>query len=149
MGLRLPDDFREFLKLCAQKRVKCLVIGGYAVHYHGYPRSTGDMDIWIELSHANAARIVGVFHAFGYRAPDLHEELFLEKGAIVRMGNPPLRLEIVNEISGVTFAKCYAARNRVIIDGIRVNLINLRDLKRNKRAAGRQKDLNDLEHLPD
>ena len=149
MALRLPDDFKDFLKLCTQKRVKYLLIGGYAVHYHGYPRSTGDMDIWIELSPSNAAKVVKAFHAFGYRAPDMHEELFLEKGAIVRMGNPPLRLEIVNEISGVTFARCYAARKRAIIDGIRVNLINLQHLKKNKKAAGRPKDLNDLEHLPD
>jgi hypothetical protein len=125
------------------------LIGGYAVGCYGYPRATDDMDVWIEISRENAAKIVQAFHAFGYRAPDLDEALFLDKGAIVRMGNPPLRLEIVNEIDGVTFERCYAARERVVIDGIRVDLINLRDLRKNKKAAGRPKDLNDLEHLPD
>lgn len=148
MAQLLPDDFRDFLKLCTRKRVKYLLIGGYAVHYHGYPRATADMDVWIEISRINAARMVEAFRAFGYRAPDLRDELFLEKGAIIRMGNPPLRLEIVNAISGVSFDKCYAARKKVIIDGIRVSLINLRDLRKNKKAAGRPKDLDDLEHLP-
>src|SRR5262245_3517447 len=125
MAQLLPADFRDFLKLCTRKRVRYLLIGGYAVHYHGYPRATADMDVWIEISRTNAARMVETFRAFGYRAPDLREELFLEKGAIIRMGNPPLRLEILNTISGVSFKECYAARKKVMIDGIRVNLINL------------------------
>lgn len=147
MAKLLPDDFRDFLKLCNQKRVKYLLIGGYAVGCHGFPQATDDMDIWIERSPENAAKLVTTFRAFGYRDSDLHAELFLEKGAIVRMGNPPLRLEIVNEIHGVVFARCYAARQRMLIDGLRVNVINLRDLKKNKKAAGRPKDLDDLEHL--
>lgn len=144
--MQLPDDFRDFLKLCAQKRVKYLLIGGYAVNYHGYPRATADMDVWIELSRKNAVRIVKALNAFGVR--ELTEEVFLDKGAIIRMGVPPLRLEILNEISGVTFAKCYAARKRVVIDGIRVSLIDLKNLRKNKKASGRPKDLDDLEHLP-
>ena len=144
----LPDDFRDFLKLCAQKRVKYLLIGGYAVWCHGYPRNTADMDLWIELSKSNVGKIVAVFKAFGYRAPDMREELFLDKGAIVRMGVPPLRLEILNDISGVTFAACYAARERILIRGVRVNVISLQHLRKNKKAAGRSKDLIDLEHLP-
>ncbi|MCI0683585.1 MAG: hypothetical protein L0Y71_15885 [Gemmataceae bacterium] len=96
----LPDDFRDFLKLCAQKRVKYLLIGGYAVWCHGYPRNTADMDVWIELSKSNVAKIVAVFRAFGYRAPDLCEELFLDKGAIVRMGVAPMRLEILKTSRG-------------------------------------------------
>jgi len=147
MAQRLPVDFRDFLKLCNQKRVKYRLIGGYAVGCYGYPRATNDMDIWIELSPANAARIVNVFREFGYRGADLRAELFLEKGAIVRMGNPPLRLEILNDISGVTFARCFAVRRRVRLDGVLVNLIGLRHLKKNKQAAGRPKDLDDLAHL--
>jgi hypothetical protein len=148
MAKQLPDDFRDFLKLCNQKRVKYLLIGGYAVGCHGYPRATEDMDVWIELSPENAARALRAFRAFGYRDADLQEESFLEKGAIIRMGNPPVRLDVVNDISGVSFAECFAARKRVIIDGIRVNLISLHHLRRNKKAAGRLKDLSDLEHLP-
>ena len=147
MAKLLPDDFRDFLKLCNQKRVKYLLIGGYAVGYYGYPRATGDMDIWIERSAENAAKMVAVLIAFGFDVPELSTDLLLEVGKIVRMGVPPIRLEILNEISGVTFAECYPSRVRVKLDGIRVDVIGLEDLKTNKAAAGRLKDLDDLEHL--
>ena len=148
MAKLLPDDFREFLKLCNRKRVKYLLVGGYAVGHHGYPRATADMDVWIELSQENAEKVVAVLKAFGFGVPELSVDLFLERGKIIRMGVPPLRLEILNEISGVTFADCYRRRKRVKIDGIRVDVIGLEDLKTNKAAAGRAKDLDDLEHLP-
>src|SRR6266436_4489148 len=120
MAKLLPDDFRDFLKLCNQKRVKYLLIGGYAVGYYGYPRATGDMDIWIERSAENAAKMVAVLIAFGFDVPELSADLFLEEGRIIRMGVPPIRLEILNDISGVTFAECYPSRKRVKLDGIRV-----------------------------
>jgi predicted nucleotidyltransferase len=147
MAMLLPDDFREFLKLCNSKRVKYLLIGGYAVGYYGYPRATGDMDVWIERSASNAKRVVAALEAFGFGVPELTVELFLEPGRIVRMGVPPLRLEILTDVSGVSFNSCYTARRRVVIDGIRVNVISLKHLKINKRASGRAKDLDDLEHL--
>lgn len=147
MAKLLPVDFREFLKLCNQKRVRYLLIGGYAVGYYGYPRATADMDVWVERSPQNAAKMVAVLRAFGFDVPELNDELFLEEGHVVRMGRPPLRLEIVNDISGVTFAECYPLRQRATIDGIRVDVISLEDLKVNKSAAGRAKDLDDLEHL--
>jgi predicted nucleotidyltransferase len=148
MAKLLPDDFRDFLKLCNQKRVRYLLIGGYAVSHHGYPRATGAMDVWIERSSENTARMVAVLKAFGFDVPELCTDLFLEEGKIVRMGVPPLRIEILKEISGVIFAKCYRRRQRVRLDGIVVAFISLGDLKTNKAAAGRAKDLDDLEHLP-
>jgi len=148
MAKQLPDDFRDFLKLCNLKRVKYLLIGGYAVGFYGYPRATGDMDIWIERSAANAEKMVAVLKEFGFDVPVLSVELLLEKGKIVRMGMPPIRLEILNDISGVEFAACYPLRERGMMDGIRVDVIRLKDLKTNKKAAGRPKDLDDLEQLP-
>lgn len=148
MASRLAGDFKEFLKLCNRKRVKYLLIGGYAVGHYGYPRATADMDIWIEISPENAAKMVEVMIAFGFGVPELSPDLFLERGKILRMGVPPLRLEILNEIDGVTFERCYSARNRVMMDRIKVNVISLEHLKVNKAASGRMKDLDDLEHLP-
>jgi predicted nucleotidyltransferase len=136
MAKRLADDFREFLKLCNRKRLKYLLIGGYAVGHYGYPRATADMDIWIELSSENAARMVEALVAFGFDVPELSADLFLERG------------KIMNDIDGVTFAKCYSARKRVRMDGIKVDVISLQHLKANKAASGRLKDLDDLEHLP-
>jgi predicted nucleotidyltransferase len=146
--IRLPPDFKEFLRLLNSHRVEYLLIGGYAVAYHGYPRPTGDMDIWIAVSSQNATRVMAALVEFGFRADDVPVDLFTEPGRIVRMGIPPMRLEIVTTISGVDFAFCYARRASAVVDGVAVNIIGLDDLKTNKKASGRHKDLNDLEQLP-
>ena len=146
MEIRLPPDFREFLRLLHAHRVDYMLIGGYAVGYHGYPRATNDMDIWIAAHSDNAARMVAVLREFGFDPPELSPELFLSDN-IIRMGYPPIRIEITTMISGVRFDACYAARIMDVLDGIEVSLINLDDLKRNKQASGRHKDLDDLEHL--
>ena len=144
----LPSDFKEFLKLLNDAEVEYLLIGGYAVGYHGYPRTTADMDIWVAISAENASRLVGVFRRFGMRDAKLTPELFLKSGKIIRMGVPPMRIEILTEIDGVRFDECYAAREVVRLDGQSVDLISLRHLRMNKFASGRHKDLDDLEHLP-
>jgi phage replication-related protein YjqB (UPF0714/DUF867 family) len=146
--IHLPTDFKEFLKLLNVHRVEYLLIGGYAVGYHGYPRATADMDIWIAINPENAEKIVAALQQFGFTVPELTEELFLKKDQIVRMGLPPVRLEITTGISGVNFNECYAERVVDILDGVKVNIINLKYLKINKKASGRHKDLDDLENLP-
>ncbi len=144
----LPADFREFLKLLNEEEVEYLLIGGYAVGYHGYPRTTADMDVWVESSPDNAAKVVKVFRRFGMDDPNLTADLFLQRGKIIRMGVPPMRIEVLTAIDGVTFAESFARRETVVMDGLSVNLISLRDLRKNKLASGRHKDLDDLEHLP-
>ncbi len=147
MEISLPNDFKEFLKLLNAKKVKYLVIGGYAVGYYGYPRTTNDLDIFVAAEPKNAEKLVTVLRAFGFSGADLSPELFL-KDRIVRMGVAPIRIELATEISGVSFGECYAKRVVALIDGVRVNLISLSKLKKNKKASGRHKDLDDLEHLP-
>ena len=144
----LPKDFREFLRLLTEAGVEYLVIGGYAVGYHGYPRTTADMDIWVAISRENAFKLVDVFHRFGLQDVKLTPELFQQQGKIIRMGVPPMRIEVLTDIDGVTFDECYAAREVSMIDGQPVNLISLRHLRKNKKASGRHKDLDDLDHLP-
>jgi predicted nucleotidyltransferase len=148
MAIELPSDFREFLKLLNANGVEYLLIGGYAVGYHGYPRATNDIDIWIATNEINASRITRVLKEFGFDTPDLTPELFLQKDRMVRLGLPPMRIEVLVEISGVQFSECYKERVDDVIDGIPVNLISLKHLKLNKKASGRYKDLDDLEHLP-
>jgi predicted nucleotidyltransferase len=147
MTIQLPADFKEFLKLLNEKEVEYLLIGGYAVGYHGYPRPTGDMDIWIAISRENAEKIVSTLEEF-IGLEDISTDLFLKEDSIVRMGVAPFKLEITTSIDGVTFDECYAERETVVIDGIEINLISLHHLKINKKASGRNKDLNDLENLP-
>jgi hypothetical protein len=144
---RLPADLREFLKLLNSARVDYLLIGGYAVGYYGYPRATGDMDIWVRASDKNARKLVRVLQDFGFNLPELTPELFLKANQIVRFGEPPLRIEILTTISGVAFDGCFARRARVKLDGLRINLISIMDLKKNKAASGRPKDLDDLQAL--
>ena len=148
MDLELPPDFKEFLKLLNAQRVEYLLIGGYAVGYYGYPRATADMDIWIAVHPQNAQRVVAVLREFGFDVPGLSPELFLKEGQIIRMGEPPLRIEIATTISGVAFNECFAERKVEVFDDVPVNLISLKHLKVNKKARGRYKDLNDLENLP-
>lgn len=136
------------MKLLHLHHVEYLLIGGYAVSYHGYPRATNDLDVWIAVHPNNANRLVQVVQAFGFATPELSAALFLQENAIIRMGRPPIRIELLTKISGVEFTECYARRLATAIDNVPVNLINLEDLKQNKRASGRYKDLNDLENLP-
>ena len=145
----LPGDFKEFLKLLNEAEVQYLLIGGYAVGYHGYPRATADMDIWVAVSPDNASKLVRVFRQFGMQDTKLSPALFQERGKVIRMGVPPMRIEVFTDIDGVAFADCCTARVTTEIDGQTVHFISREHLRMNKKAAGRHKDLDDLEHLPD
>lgn len=140
----IPADFRAFLRLLSRHRVRYLVVGGYAVGYHGYPRYTGDLDIFVALSPANGRALVKVFGGFGFAADQLTPDFFAEAGQIIRLGREPFKLEVVNRISGVTFDECYARRTRARREGLTINFIGRDDLLRNKRAADRDKDRMDV-----
>ena len=143
----LPRDFQDFLRLLNANAIRYVVIGGYAVAYHGFVRYTGDLDVFVELSVNNAAKLVSALRDFGFDLPQLKPALFLRKGRIVRLGYEPMRLEILNEIDGVSFEECYRHRRRSRVGSLRINFIALPQLLRNKRASGRSKDLADVEAL--
>ena len=146
--IQLPIELREFLKLLNENQVEYLLIGGYAVGYHGFPRATGDMDIWVATNEANAEKIIAALEAFGFGDTGMTPDLFLVPDQITRMGNRPLRIEILTTISGLEFAEAYAKRVVDVIDGVPVSFISADHLKINKRASGRLKDLADLDNLP-
>jgi hypothetical protein len=106
------------------------------------------MDIWVAINPKNAQQVVTTLKTFGFDLPELNKGLFLPENQVIRMGVPPMRLEILTPISGVEFETCFAKRIVDEIDGVLVNLISLAHLKQNKLASGRYKDLNDLENLP-
>lgn len=108
--MQLPPDFKEFLQLLNSHKVEYLVIGGYAIGYHGFPRTTGEIDIWVAVNARNASAVVRALKEFGFDVPNLKEDLFLEEGRITRMGVPPMRIEILTKISGVRFEDCYPKR---------------------------------------
>jgi hypothetical protein len=128
--------------------VEYLLIGGYAVAYYGYPRATADMDVWVAMSPMNAQRTARALLEFGFDVPELSPQLFLLPDKVIRMGVPPVRIEVLTTISGVSFDECFRDRTVAKIDGMPVNLIGLEHLKINKRASGRLKDLADLDYLP-
>ena len=144
---KLDPNFADFLRSLNARGVEYLVIGGYAVGFHGFVRATGDLDVFVGVSEKNAEALVAAFHDFGLHLPEVRKELFLDEGKILRVGVPPLRLEVMNHISGVSFAACYSTRVETVIDGVRVPFINLENLLRNKAASGRPKDLADLHAL--
>lgn len=146
--IRLPIEFKEFLKLLSEFQVDYLVVGGYAVAYHGYPRATGDMDIWIAMSPENAEKVMSALRAFGFGETGASSELFIQPDQVTRMGVPPLRIEILTTVSGLDFSDAFSRRIVDQIDGTPISLVSLEDLRRNKRAAGRKKDLADLDNLP-
>jgi hypothetical protein len=141
----IPPEFKEFLRLLSVHDVDYLLIGGYAVNYHGYPRTTADMDIWIGADPSNHQRMAAALREFGFR--NATPELFRDPESMVRMGVAPMRIEVLTEISGVDFARCLENRTIADIAGVPVSLIGLDDLKTKKKASGRLKDLTDLEQL--
>ena len=147
MDLPLPPDFKEFLGLLASAKIEYLIVGGYAVSYHGYPRPTGDLDVWVDMNVATATKLVDALATFGFGNAGATKELFLTPGRVVRMGVPPVRIEVLNSITGVAFADCYLRKTTADLDGVSVTLISRDDLIANKTAADRDKDRNDVKHL--
>lgn len=143
----IPRDFRDFIALLNAKRVRYVVVGGYAVAYHGHPRTTGDLDVFIELSRKNATLMLAVFQAFGFETAGTAPEFFMDKGQVVRLGREPLKVEILNDISGVSFPACWQNRVAARFGELRVNFIDLESLLANKRATGRPKDQIDVAEL--
>ena len=135
------------MKLLNSHSVEYLLIGGYAVCYHGYYRNTADIDFWIAVTPENAARMVRLIREFGFEVKELSESLFLQKGRMIRMGVEPTRIEILTEISGCDFAECYHGRIDGLLDGIPVKVIAVADLIKNKLKSGRLKDLQDAQKL--
>ena len=145
--IKLAADFRDFLKLCLETEVRFMVIGGYAVIHHSRPRYTGDLDIWIEGSLENAGRVMTVLHKFGFPPDTVSISMIMEPKNIIRMGFEPMRLELFTRIPGVEFSECHTRHEAVKVGSLIVPFISLHDLKTNKLASGRPKDLQDLEEL--
>ena len=147
MELLLPQDFKEFLRLLNSSEIEYLIVGGYAVGYHGYPRPTGDLDIWVASSRENATRLISVLDEFGFGEAGAAAELFLEPNRVIRMGEPPVRIELLTSITGVSFADCYSRSMHISLDGLPTRVISREDLIANKTAAGRDRDRDDVKHL--
>jgi hypothetical protein len=143
----LNPDFREFLKLLNESNVRYLVVGGYAVAFHGHPRYTKDLDVWIELSPDNADKILQALKKFGFGSLGLKREDFLERDQIIQLGYPPNRIDILTTLKDLDFEDCYKVKVEVVIQDLHIDFIDMENLKKNKQATGRTQDLADAENL--
>lgn len=140
-------DFSEFVSLLNAHGVEYLVVGGYALAAHGHPRFTGDLDIWLQQSKANASRVLDALRAFGFGSLDISVSDLLKPDGVVQLGYPPGRIDLLTSIDGVSFDLCSTRKEMVLIQGLPIPFIGLEDFKTNKKATGRLKDLADLESL--
>lgn len=143
----LHKDLKEFLRLLTAHKVRYLVVGGYAVGVHGYPRYTGDLDVFVESTTENAERIAAAFREFGFDLPQLSAESFTLPERIVEIGREPVKIQVMTTISGVSFDECHAKRVMVPVDDLQVAFIGYEQLIKNKSATGRDKDRVDVKAL--
>ena len=150
MGNIFNEDFQEFLTALNNANVKYVLVGGYSVIYHGFPRTTGDLDIFVEVSEQNYKSIETAFLDFGMPVFDMTRENFLKNSDfnVFSFGRSPVSIEILKAISGLEFKEVYDQAINTEIENIKLKVINLSHLKENKKQSGRNKDLNDLENLP-
>ena len=144
---KLNQDFLDFIGLLAREKVDYLVVGGYAVGLHGFPRYTGDIDFFVAISNENADKILSVFKEFGFGDIGLKQRDFLESDFVVEIGREPRKIRILTGIDGVKFNECRMNRVEIQIGDLKVSFIGKDDLIRNKAASGRPKDLIDLAEL--
>jgi hypothetical protein len=144
----LNKHFQEFIELLEKHGVEYLVVGGYAVGFHGFPRYTGDLDVFIGISEENSKRILKVFSDFGFSDLGLAATDFLEEEIVVEIGREPMKIQILTGIDGVTFKECYKEKVFLELDEKKkIPFIGYESLLRNKKASPRAKDKIDFEEL--
>lgn len=150
MGNIFNDDFQEFINALNVAEVKYVLVGGYSVIFHGFPRTTGDLDVFVEVSETNYKKIENAFSIFKMPLFDMTKENFLHNKQlnVFTYGRSPVSIEILKEISGLKFNEVYEQSINTNFEGLELRIINLNHLKENKKQSGRNKDLNDLENLP-
>jgi hypothetical protein len=145
--MNLQKDLREFLELLSALDVRFLIVGAFAVAHHGHVRFTSDIDLFVENSPENAARILKAIEQFGFGNIGLTNEDFIHNNQVVQLGVAPNRIDIMTFISGVSFEEAWASRELGELGGLSAPFISREMLKRNKLATGRSQDLVDLEYL--
>jgi predicted nucleotidyltransferase len=143
----LDKDFKEFIELLNAHKVDYLVIGGYAVNFHGYPRYTKDIDFWIWLTKDNINRLLVAINEFGFGSLGLQADDLLNPDNVVQLGYEPYRIDLLTDVKGVDFQDCFQRKATVTVDHIQVNFLSLEDLIQAKRKAGRLQDLADAQQL--
>ncbi len=140
-------DFQEFVELLNRHKVKYMIVGAHALAFHGKPRHTGDLDIWIKPDLENAEKMLKVLTDFGFKSLGLNLEDFLRENYVTQLGYPPLRIDILNSISGIFFDEAFTNAIHASVDSLEIIYIGLDELIQNKKASGRKQDIADVESL--
>ena len=143
----LNEDYREMLQFLLGNEVRFLVVGAYALGAYGYPRATGDFDIWVDNSPDNSRKIYASLAQFGAPLLDISETTFTEEGIIFQIGIAPRRIDLITHIDGVDFKEAYETKKVIEVDNLRIPFISRDNLIKNKRSTGREKDKLDAEYL--
>lgn len=140
-------DFVDLLQAFVDADVRFLVVGAYALAFHGRPRSTGDLDVWVEATPDNASRVMRALRAFGAPVRDVAESDFATPGVVLQIGVSPARIDVLTDLTGLTFEEAWAGRVRGSFGDVEVDFLGRAEFIRNKRAVGRPKDLGDIDEL--
>lgn len=145
--MELHKDFKEFIELLNLHKVDYVIVGGYAMAFHGCPRFTGDIDFFVKPQRDNAKKMIAVLKDFGFSSLDIAEDDFVVPDRVIQLGFPPVRIDIVTSISGVSWQEVFEGRQQVNLDGLLCPFIGRKEFIANKRAIGRHKDLGDIESI--
>lgn len=145
--MEVQTDFRDFLALLNAHKVKFMIVGGYALAFHGVPRFKGIIDIYVNPDHENAKRILDALADFGFDSLDLSLDDFQDQDNVIQLGLPPVRIDLLTSISGVKWQEADAAKEAGLFGDVSVMYIGKKQFIANKRAIGRMKDLADIEAL--
>ena len=145
--MEVQQDFKELLALFNALHVKYIIVGGYALAFHGAPRMTGDIDIFVEPNEDNAFKILEALKKFGFGNIGLKIEDFTQRNNVIQLGRPPVRIDILTSLTGISWKKAYATKKKGKYGKLSVFFINRELLMKNKRSIGRKKDQADLEAL--
>lgn len=143
----LNKDYKEMLQLLLEEQVEFMLVGAYAMGAHGYPRATGDIDIWVEASKNNAPKVLSALKKFGAPLAQVSLQDFSQEGAVFQIGVTPRRIDIITKISGVTYQEANQDKVTVNVEGLNIPVISLDKFVKNKLASGRDKDTIDVKYL--
>ena len=143
----ISKDFKEFIQLLNDNGVRYVVVGGYAVAYYGYPRATGDIDFFLECTQKNASAVLTCLDEFGFESLGISLEDLTNPDQIIQIGDPPLRIDLMTGIDGVTFDEAWENKEIAELENLKICFIGKKDLGKNKRSTGRLKDQADAEEL--
>lgn len=145
--MALSRDLKEFLKSFVEHEIAFMLVGAHAVAVHGYPRGTEDIDLWIRRDPPNAEKVLQALEEFGFGSLGLTEEDLLEENTVIQLGKEPHRIDLLNFLTGLDFSDCLSRAVPATYEGVRMDVIGLDDLLRNKRATGRYKDMMDVDQF--